>query len=189
MLTYVCLCVTHRHISILMCMSLRHFLVCETLSCQLPVSFSNREIYTTEEEKGEAEMQIEGIRLCASLPASGWELQTTKDDLFPGNMGLLVRPTCSRNPLALPNLYTAYKSQRCPLDLLQLLLHLGSICILVSHLSQPFQLHPYFLWHSFSPSEISAHWIMSQKTQTNTGFTCVNPPSSPWPDASIAAGF
>lgn len=91
--------------------------------------------------------------------------------------------------MALPNLHTAYKSQSSPLHLFQLLLHLGSVCILVSHLSQPFQLHPYFLWHSFSPSDISAHWIMSQKTQTNTGFTCVNPPSSPWPDTSIAAGF
>lgn len=71
MLTYVCLCVMHRHRSILMCMSLWHFLVCETLSCQLHVSFSNGEIYTTEEEKGEAEMQVEGTRVCASLPASG----------------------------------------------------------------------------------------------------------------------
>lgn len=71
MLTYVRLCATHRHISILMCMSLWHFLVCEALFCQLHVSFLNREIYITEEEKGEAEMQIEGIRVCASCPASG----------------------------------------------------------------------------------------------------------------------
>lgn len=171
-----------------MYISLWYFLVCETLLSIISVLLKQRNLHHRREGWGRnADRRDQSLYIPPSLPATescrrlkltySWETWAS----FVGQL--------AQGILMASNFHTTYKSQRPPLDLLQLLLHLGSVCILVSSLPQPFQLHPYFLWHNFSPSDLSAHWIMSQKTQTNTGFTCVNPPSSPWPDASVAAGF
>lgn len=90
--------------------------------------------------------------------------------------------------MALPNLHTAYKPQRSPLDLLQLLLHLG----------------PVWSWFHIFPSLSSSILISFDIAFPLVTFlhieSCLRrpwqiqglrviPPSSPWPYASVAAGF